>query len=631
MTVVVSEGIGGFGRGCSDCLHQWPPCLQTLFWCLSVNIDGGAKSGSRTVLTKRRTAPVNQIIHYEPDERCPPLMSIGVGVQGVMLVLAPTVLIVAITAQAAGQGERYLSWAVFAALIIGGVLTVLQAGRVGRLGAGHVLITSSTPKFIAISVVALAEGGPAMLASLIVIASLFQFALAAWLPLLRRIITPVVSGTVLMLIAATVLPVAFDRFQEVPEGAPLVAGPTVAVATLLVAASLALRASGAWRLWTSLIGIGAGCAIAALFGLYDVQRVIDAPWAGIPMSVLPGFDATAGAGFWALLPVFVVVTLVVGLKTIGDSVAIQHVSRRRPRATDFRLVQGALNVNGLGVLLSGIAGTPPTTVYSSSTVSLINLTGVAARSVGYAVGAILLGLAFLPKLTAILLSIPSPVMGAYLLILMGMLFVEGVRSVVQSGLDYQKALVVGLAFAIGVGLENQNIFADLLGGTWGVLLGNGMTVGSLVAILMTLFMELTSPRRRRLEVELDISALAEIDAFLHEIASRIRWNDASTERLRSAGEETLSSLLQPGNDHAADSAPRLIINARPEGGTVEMEFLAVFEEENLEDRLAYLGEQAETLDEREISFRLLRHYASSVRHQKYHGIDIVTVQVEGSR
>ena len=281
--------------------------------------------------------------------------------------------------------------------------------------------------------------------------------------------------------------------------------------------------------------------------------------------------------------------------------------------------------------MSGVAGTPPTTVYSASIVSLINLTGVAARRVGYAAGVILLALAFLPKLTAILLTIPSPVMGAYLLVLMGMLFVEGVKTVARSGLDYQKALVVGLAFSIGVGLENQNIFADLLGGTWGALLGNGMMAGALVAILMTLFIDLTSPRRRRLEVKLDISALPKIDTFLRQLASKLGWDNASTERLRSAGEETLSSLLQPGDDYEPGSAPRLIINARPDRGTVEMEFLAVFEEENLEDRLAYLGEQAETLDEREISFRLLRHYASSVRHQKYHGIDIVTVQVDGSR
>ena len=203
--------------------------------------------------------------------------------------------------------------------------------------------------------------------------------------------------------------------------------------------------------------------------------------------------------------------LVVAIKTSSEGVVIQQVSRRRPRATDFRLVQGAINTNGLGTLLSGIAGTPPTVVYSASNVSLINLTGVAARSVGYAIGVILLALAFLPKVTAILLTVPSPVMGGYLLMIMGLLFVGGMKTVVQDGLDHRKALVVGVALSIGVGLENQNILADMLGRTWGASLGNGMTVGVLAAILMTSFIELTSPRRRRLEVELAVSALPRID------------------------------------------------------------------------------------------------------------------------
>ena len=58
--------------------------------------------------------------------------------------------------------------------------------------------------------------------------------------------------------------------------------------------------------------------------------------------------------------------------------------------------------------------------------------------------------------------------------------------------------------------------------------------------------------------------------------------------------------------------------------------MAVSEKENIEDRLAYLGEQVESSDESELSFRLLRHYASSVRHQKYQGVDVVTVRVEAS-
>ena len=69
-----------------------------------------------------------------------------------MIGLAPTVLIVAITALAAGQDESYLSWTVFAALIISGVNTALQAAKIGRLGGGHILIMGATPNFIAVSV-----------------------------------------------------------------------------------------------------------------------------------------------------------------------------------------------------------------------------------------------------------------------------------------------------------------------------------------------------------------------------------------------------------------------------------------------------------------------------------------------
>ena len=76
-----------------------------------------------------------------------------------------------------------------------------------------------------------------------------------------------------------------------------------------------------------------------------------------------------------------------------------------------------------------------------------------------------------------------------------------------------------------------------------------------------------------------------------------------------------------------DAGKRLIVSARRADDAIEMEFVATTEGGNLEDRVAYLNEQPEIQDEHEISFRLLRHYASSVRHHKYHDTDIVTVQV----
>ena len=175
------------------------------------------------------------------------------------------------------------------------------------------------------------------------------------------------------------------------------------------------------------------------------------------------------------------------------------------------------------------------------------------------------------------------------------------------------------------------LLADLLGGAWSNLLSNGLTVGALVAILMTSFLELTSPRRRRLKVDLGMASLPKLDAFLRDFASKICWDGESRERLRAVGEETLLSLFRQDDDYGSDKARGLILYARGEGEAVELEFLAFSEQENIEDRMAHMGEWLDTSDEHEISSHLLRHYASSVHHRKYHDIDIVKIHVEGSR
>ncbi len=573
---------------------------------------------------------VNDQVRYEPDERPPPAVALGAGVQAAMVIVAPVVLTVVIVARIAEQPESYVSWAVFAALLISGITTVLQAVRVGRIGAGHVLIMGTSGAFIAVCIAALVEGGPATMASLIVVSSLFQFLLAARLSLLRRILTPVVSGTVIMLIAVTVMPPVFETLATVPDGTAEAAAPIAALATLATVAALVLRGPPTWRLWSPLAGIAVGCAVAAPFGLYDVEQVLEAPWVGVPVDTWPGFDLTPGVEFWALLPAFVVVTLVGAIETVGDGVAIQRVSRRRQRATDFRAVQGALNADGVGNLLSGIAGTLPNTTYSSS-VSLAEVTGIAARRVGVVIGVLFIAVAFFPKIAALLIAIPGPVAASYIIVLLGLLFVQGMKIIIHDGVDHRKAAVVGLAFWIGTGFQNQWIFPDLLGeGFVAVLLGNGMTAGAIVAIVMMLFMDLTGPRRRRLQVALESAALPRIEAFLRGFAMKRGWNAASTNRLASAGEETLAILLQEADDEAG-TARRLSVTARMEGHSAELEFATVLEGENMEDRLAYLSALPPVPDEHEVSFRLLLHYASSVRHQKYHGVDIVTVTVEGRR
>ena len=186
-----------------------------------------------------------------------------------------------------------------------------------------------------------------------------------------------------------------------------------------------------------------------------------------------------------------------GIKTISDGIAIQQGSWRRPRAIDFRQIQGMVSVNGIGMLLAGITSTLPPMSYSSFSLSLINLTGVAARRVGIGVAIVLVALAFFSKLAALLLTIPGPVLGAYLMLAMGMLFVSGLQTILRDGLDARRVLVVALAIALGLGLHNHPVMRDLFGDELGVLLGNGVTIGAVVAIGMTLLLEAINLRRSR--------------------------------------------------------------------------------------------------------------------------------------
>lgn len=561
---------------------------------------------------------------YEVDDRPPVTVSISVAFQGVVLCLAPTALCAVFVARTGYLPDDYLAWAIFAALIANGIATAVQASS---YGARAMVLTGTSPHYLAVSETALAKGGPAMLASLMVAAALFQFALGAWLPRLRRIVTPAVSGTVMILIAVVILPVAFDSMTDGSEDEPNFVAPVAVLTTLAVAIAMGLRATGRWRLWSPVVGILAGCAVTAAFGAYDISKVSEASWVGVPTMVLPGIDLTLGPAFWSLLPTFLIVSLALAIKSMGTGIVMQRVSSNQPRVTDYRLVQGAVRGNALGSLLCGATGVQPQITYDAVNVSLAGLTGVAARGTGYFAAAIMAGLAFLPKLAALLLTIPAPVLGANLLILAGMLIVEGVKTVVQDGLNFRQTLVVGVALSLGVGLEVRPVFEEFINGPWGLVLDSGITVGALAAIVMTSFMEMTGTRDRRIQVDLSDSALATIDNFLSALATDRGWSEESGDRLRSVGEEALQSLLR---DNLEDDR-RLTLIARPGYGEVELEFLAVLSELNVEDEISYLGETAESPDPDETSLRLLRHYATSVRHRKYYGVDIITAKVERMR
>ena len=565
-----------------------------------------------------------------PEARIPWPLATGLGLQLAGMVLPGAVLIPTVVFRSASQPEEIVLWAVFASLAASGTTTILQSLRLGRFGARYLIVAGASGAAIAVSIAALEAGGPALLAALVLAMALLQFALSARLAPFRSVLTPTVTGTIVMLVPVTVTPVLFEQLNNVPKGTWPAAGPLCALTTLATVAGIMLKARGSLGLWAPVVGIVAGSLVAAAFGLYDTARIADAPWVGVPTAAWPAvdFDLDFGIAFWTLLPTFLFVGLVCTVQTTSGAVAIQRVSWSRPRAVDFRAVQRAVAADSAGNLLSALAGTMPVGARPNGA-AMVETTGIRARTVGIAAGVAFLALACLPKALAVVLAVPGPVTATFITLTMATIFTVGIKMVVQDGMDARKGVIVGAAFWIGVGFEHGAVFPDFMAGLTGGIPLNGIVAGGVAAIAGTLFVELTRSRTRTVEVALDASSLPRIREFVAGFAARSGWDEGMAARLDAVSEETLLTLLGREDD-AAGGPRRLLVAARREdGGGATLEFLSARGDENLQDRIALLGEASagDRLEE-EVSLRLLRHLASSVRHQQYYDMDVVTVRVD---
>ena len=568
---------------------------------------------------------------YEADDKPPLLSSLGYGLQFSLIASATLLVTPVIVANAADRGGSYVTWMVFASLVVVGLSTIIQVRKLGFVGAGAVLPMFTAAFAIPFCITALVDGGPATLTTLVVLSAIVQLLVSRWLFILRRFVTPTVGGTVMMILSITLASVVFDLLDEATSADPEEASLT-ALATMVVAAALMLRGSAFLRFWGPLAGIVVGCIVAGALGIFDTGRITAASWVGIP-SESPGLRLDFSVDFWTLVPAFLFLGVIIAIQANGAAIAMQRVAWRDNRAVSFRGVQGAVAGAGASNLLAGLAGTVPNAI-NPAMVSFTQITGVAARRVGYFIGAILIIVAFLPKVSAVLSSIPGPVMTGYLIMVTGALFVEGARTVIQNEQSQEKIAVAGVCFWIAASFQFELFHLPDIGAVGNALLKSGITTGGLAAIVMILYLELTNPRRMRFRSQLNVDALPELNEFITRFARRRNWDSAMQERLTAVAEETLLTLapldLSLGGDEEEkpEDERQLVVLASSEGTTADLEFIGGGAGANLEDQIRQIQEHDSlTAVEEELSLVLLRSYAESVTHQQYHDTDIITVRV----
>ena len=582
------------------------------------------------------SAAERSLPRHEADERPAPLASIGLSAQSALLAVAPIALFPVLLVQAVDGSEDYANWSVFTMLVINGAATIFQAFRVGPIGSGMTIIPYPSPTTIPFCILAFQQGGVGTLAALVLVSGVFQLVLSLRLVLLRRIVTPAISGAILILLLLSLVPVLFRNLAGAPADAPSYAAPLCLFVTFAVIVGLLVKGATQWRVWASILGVAAGSVAAVVTGIFDFEPVSRAPVAGLPLDGWPGLAFSFDPAFWSLLPVFLFLSVIGVLQGSSITLATQRVSWRGPQAMDYRRVQGATSVTGLANAIGGLAAVMPVAISPRGT-AFAQQTGCASRYVGAITGVLLILAAIFPKSWSLLLGIPAPVVAIYILILVAPLVVEGMKLIIQDAPDYRTSLVLGTAILVGLGLQTELVSLPV-GEVWEAVLQRALTGGGVVLVLLTAFLEFRRQRRRSLRVALDTEELPRLNEFMAQLSAARGWNKEMTDRLQAVSEETLLILLE-GQEAGREGRRRLLVNVANVGPAVEIEFISLSAGgDNLEDRIALLSQpmsqeseielpEMESIVERDAAVRLLRHYASSVSHRQYFDAEIITVRV----
>ena len=349
----------------------------------------------------------------------------------------------------------------FGALVLVPLLTGLDPNvALFTAGAGtlvfHVVTGFRVPVFLASSFAFIApiaygvvEFGVAATLSGLVAAGLVYVALAALVrwrgqAIVHRVLPPVVTGPVIMVIGLALAPVAVDMATGMAVGA--YSGRALAVALVSLTATIvaAMFGRGVARLVPILIGVGVGYAFAAILGMVDLSPVRDAAWLAMPAFVLPTFSLPA---ILFILPV----AIAPAIEHVGDLIAIRGVT-----GVDYLDKPGlhrTLLGDGLATSLAGFLGGPPNTTYSEVT-GAVALTKVFQPIVMVIAAVFAIVLAFVGKLGAVLQTIPTPVMGGILVILFGSIVAVGASSLVKAQVDLtatRNLVIMAVILVFGVG------------------------------------------------------------------------------------------------------------------------------------------------------------------------------------
>ncbi len=406
---------------------------------------------------KRSSARPADLI-YGPDDR-PPLPALMLlGAQHVFIATISLVVPVLIAIEA-GLSQGGTITLVAMSLLAMGIVTLLQAGRFGPVGAGHLAPQITSAIYLPPTLAAVQLGGLGLAFGMLFVAGVVGLVLSQIIGRLRKLFPPEVCGVVVLMVAFSLIRVALPRLVGADQETAMdPTALTVGLLTLATMIGLSVIGTGSIRLYSTIVGLLVGYVAAFATGLLvgaDVARLMALPLFAAPS--LPTFDLSFSS---ALLIPFVVATLASNLKMVGLITAAQKTSDANWKRPDMRSIRGGIVADSIGNLSSSLLGGAPTSI-GASNVALAAASGATARRIAITTGGFFIALAFVPQATGAIALMPGPVMGAGLLFLACFLMVSGLTLIGSRLLDVRRTYVIGLSVLAGIGLDLMpDIFAN---------------------------------------------------------------------------------------------------------------------------------------------------------------------------
>lgn len=368
-----------------------------------------------------------------------------------------------------------------AALLVSGIVTIIQCQGIGPIGLRLPSVMGTSFTFVAAALaIGFSEYGVAGILGSSLVGSLVMIIGSFFMPYVRKLFPPVVTGVVVMMIGLSLIPVAVDWFAGGQKGDPNYADPAnLAMATfvLVLVVALVQWGKGIFSAAAIVIGILVGYVVALTLGWINFDNVKNAEIFAVPQPLHFGlaFPISGIIG----MSIAYLVTIV---ESSGNFLALGNATQTEITGKHLR---GGVLCDGLGSALAAIMSTTPFSSFSQN-IGVISLTGVASRYVVTIMGVLLVLAGVFPVFGALIVSIPMPVLGGAGLMMFAMIIAAGIQMLDKVERSKRNGLIIAISIGYGLAVTTRPELLDKLPSFFKESFGSGITVGSLLALILNL-------------------------------------------------------------------------------------------------------------------------------------------------